>query len=521
MELVKKNIHRNGTKVRATTQITLDEDVNILDTKEDVGRIVQEKACLHIEEIKSEENQAIIRGAVLLDVLYTTGDGEGTLCEMGTKIPIEETLQMEGISMLDRVNGRGELEEVSVGLINSRKINVKGIISLTASVDEMRDEEVIVGIVDEQKTIQTLEKKLNILQLCMHKKDHCRIKDEIVLASTKPNIHQMLWNQIQPVNVEMKCLQGQLSVHGELKILILYTAEEENYPVQVVEELLPFHSTVECSGCREDMISQIQWEMGQIKIDVKPDYDGEERVFAIEGVMELEICLFEEESISLLADTYSTASQMEPLFEEMEYQTLLVKNQSKSRVNGTVAIGKNQPRILQAYQASGTVKADEIQKTDEGLLVEGVVCVQLLYVTSDDEMPYASVRGQIPFQQIVEVPNMEEDADYMIQADLEQVQATMSDSEEVECKCSINLNVLIFGRRKEQVIKDVEEKELDYRRLNEIPGMIGYIASEGDTLWKIAKEYSTTVDILRQMNEFKGSEVKSGDKFLILKSVAG
>ncbi len=521
MELIKKNIHRNGIKARAATQITLDEDVNIPDTKEDVGRIVQEDAILHIEEIKSEENQALIRGAVLLNVLYTSGDGEGTLCEMSTKIPIEETLQMEDITMLDKINGGGELEELSVGLINSRKINVKGVLSLTASVDEIKDEEVVVDIVDEQKAVQTLEKELNLLQLCMHKKDHCRLKDEIVLSSTKPNIQQMLWNQVQASNVEVKCLDGQLSVHGELKILILYISEEENHPVQVVEELLPFHSTVECAGCREDMISQIQWDMGQIKIDVKPDYDGEERVFSVEGVMELEIRLYEEETIMLLADTYSTAKQLEPVFEEISYQTLLVKNQSKSRINGTIAIEKNRPRILQIYQALGTVKADEIQKTDEGLLVEGVVCVKVLYVTSDDEMPYASIKGQIPFQQIVEVPNMEEDAEYMIQADLEQLQAMMSDSEEVECKGSLNLNVLVFGRRKEKVIKGVEEKEPDYRKLNEIPGMTGYIASEGDTLWKIAKEYSTTVEILRQMNDFKGNEVKSGDKFLILKSVAG
>ena len=160
MELIKKNIHRNGIKARAATQITLDEDVNIPDTKEDVGRIVQEDAILHIEEIKSEENQALIRGAVLLNVLYTSGDGEGTLCEMSTKIPIEETLQMEDITMLDKINGGGELEELSVGLINSRKINVKGVLSLTASVDEIKDEEVVVDIVDEQKAVQTLEKEI-------------------------------------------------------------------------------------------------------------------------------------------------------------------------------------------------------------------------------------------------------------------------------------------------------------------------------------------------------------------------
>lgn len=70
-------------------------------------------------------------------------------------------------------------------------------------------------------------------------------------------------------------------------------------------------------------------------------------------------------------------------------------------------------------------------------------------------------------------------------------------------------------------MKDIEVQEMDYSRLNDIPGMTGYIAAKGDTLWKIAKEYSTTVEMLREMNDIKGNEVKRGDRFLILKTISG
>lgn len=520
MELIKKNIHMNGLKAKAATQITLDEDVNVPDTNEDMGKIVQEKAYLHIDEVKGEDNQAVIKGTISLDILYIGADGEGNLHVMNVKLPLEEVIHIDGASAMDNINARGELDDVTISLINSRKINIKGIISLYASIDQLKDEEVIVEIVDEKKAIQTMGHDLNLLQLRMHKKDNCRIKDEIVLSSAKPNIYQVLWYNVQPCNVEIKKLDGQLSVHGEMKIFILYSSEEENHPVQVVEEVLPFHNTIECGGCSEQMISQIQWEMNQFHMEVKPDYDGEERVFAVEAVMELDIRLFAEEQVQILADVYSTAEEVMPVGEDINCQALLVKNQSKSRMSGNISIGKNQPRILQIYQACGVVRADEVQETDEGLLVEGVVNVQLLYVTSDDEVPYASIKGQIPFQQMVEVPNMEENTDYMIQADLEQLQAMMSDSEEVEFKGVINLDVLVLGHRTMRVMKEIEVKEMDYARLNDIPGMTGYIAEEGDTLWKIAKEYSTTVEMLRSMNDFKGEEVKRGDRFLILKTVA-
>lgn len=521
MELIKKNIHMNGLKAKASMQVTLDEDVNVPDTHEDIGRIVQEKAYVHINEVKGEENQALVKGEVLIDLLYAGNEGDGKLYVMNLKLPVEEIIHMDGVSVLDNINAKADLEDIAIGLINSRKINVKGIISIEILADALKNEEVIVEIKDGKRSVQMLEDTIKLLQLKVHKKDNCRLKDEIVLPSSKPNVYKLLWDNIQPGNVEIKQLEGQLSVHGELKVFLMYESEDEAHSVQVVEEVLPFHNTVECAGCSEDMISQIRWYMNRFHVEVKPDYDGEERVFLVEGIMELDIQLYDEEEIQILADAYSTAEKLVPVAEHMDCRTLLVKNRSKSRVSGVVSIGKNQPRILQIYQACGVVKPDEVLETDDGILVEGVVCVQLLYVTADDEMPYASVKGQIPFRQIVEVPDMEQNTEYTIQADLEQLQAVMSDSEEVEFKGVINLDVLVLGHRKITVMKDIEVQEMDYSRLNDIPGMTGYIAAQGDTLWKIAKEYSTTVEMLREMNDIKGNEVKRGDRFLILKTISG
>lgn len=520
MELIRKNIHMNGWKAKASMQVTLDEDVNVSDSNEDIGRIVEEQAYFHIDQVKGEENQAVIKGEVLLSLLYIDADGEGTMQSMNIRIPVEESVHMDGVTVTDNMNASGDLEDISVSLINTRKVNVKGIIALQVVVDALQDEEVIVEIKDEKKAVQTRSSTVKIVQLRVHKKDNCRFKDEIVLSSAKPNVYKLLWSQIQPMNVEMERADHKLMIHGEWKVFVMYLSEEDQHPVQIVEEVIPFHGTVECEGCSSDLIPQIQWEMNRFHVEVKPDYDGEERVLSLEGIMELDIQLFEEEEIEMLADAYSTAEELTPVTATTDCRVLLVKNRSRSRISGKVSIGKNQPRILQIYQACGAVKPDEVQETEEGILVEGVINVQLLYVTADDEMPYASIKGQIPFKQMVEVPHMEKNTDYMIQADLQQFQAVMSDSEEVEFKGVINLDMLVLGHRDIPVVKDVEVKPLDYNRLNKIPAMTGYIVAKDDTLWKIAKEYCTTVDILRESNEMKAQEVTRGDKLLILKAVA-
>ena len=44
MELLKKNIRMNRQKSRAMNQITLEEDMNVPDSRSDVGDIIQEES---------------------------------------------------------------------------------------------------------------------------------------------------------------------------------------------------------------------------------------------------------------------------------------------------------------------------------------------------------------------------------------------------------------------------------------------------------------------------------------------
>ena len=52
MELIKRNIHMDCIKTQAVTQFTLEEDVNIPDSKPDVHSLNLERAELVTEEIR-------------------------------------------------------------------------------------------------------------------------------------------------------------------------------------------------------------------------------------------------------------------------------------------------------------------------------------------------------------------------------------------------------------------------------------------------------------------------------------
>ena len=54
MELIKKNIHMDRIKCKASTQVTLEDDRNVPDQKPDMNRIILHRGEVKTEEIKTE-----------------------------------------------------------------------------------------------------------------------------------------------------------------------------------------------------------------------------------------------------------------------------------------------------------------------------------------------------------------------------------------------------------------------------------------------------------------------------------
>ena len=65
----------------------------------------------------------------------------------------------------------------------------------------------------------------------------------------------------------------------------------------------------------------------------------------------------------------------------------------------------------------------------------------------------------------------------------------------------------------------IKEEPLDLKQLQELPGIVGYIVQEKDSLWDIAKKFHTTVENIVTTNELPGEQVKTGQRLLLVKEV--
>lgn len=518
MELLKKYIHMSREKGDAMSQITLDDDFNVPDAKPDVIRIIMDKGEIRLEETNITTDHVWLKGTLKFSMLYRSDQDSGKIDSLTGEIPFQESLVIDGVSEYDTAKISWEVEDLSLGIINSRKVSVKALVLLKVSVDEAYDEELVTGAEGEDG-IEILDNYLKAMTLLLSQKDAYRFKEEIVLPSNKPNIRQILWKSVQLRGVEIRLQENCLDIKGEALVFVLYEGEDEEERLQWVENALPFTGTIDCPGGTEDMISDISHHISGVELEVKPDYDGEERVLHLEMVMDLEVKIFSEEENRMVEDIYSLEKKLNPRCEEAVFERLLLRNFSKCRITEKLNTEQNQEAILQICASEGNVIVEQTEIVAEGIQVEGTLQVGILYVTAEDKMPVASMRDILPFHYLIEVPGINADCRYHLQAGIEQMTTVMTDSTRVEVKAVINLNCIVFERQRLQKITEVEEEPLDMEALQESPGIVGYIAKEKDRLWDIAKENFTTVSDIVSTNQLPSEQIKEGDKILIIKTV--
>ncbi len=525
MELIKKNIHMDRIRSRATSQITIEDDMNVPDNKPDIERIVYDKGRVQIDEIKTSADRAQINGKLEFFCLYITNEEGRKVRVLEGSIPFQEQIYIEGLKNGDSVNVKADIEDLTIGLINSRKISVQSVITLIAYVDEIADEETSVDIIhnensSDQIPIEYLKKRLSISELAIQKKDVFRIKEEIQLPQELPNIFEILWQNIDVNITEFKAMDEKLSLKGEMKVFILYEGEGEEQPIRWYETTIPISGVVECHSCEEGYIPDISYSISHIDVDVRPDFDGEERVIGIELPLELQIKLYEQEDIDILSDVYGLQNEVNAVTQKGHYKDLLIRNNGKFSIADHIKLNSGNERILQLCHSDGKVQINEIKPVDNGIEVEGNAAIKVLYITNDDQVPFSSVEGNIPFVHTIEVPNMSEDAERHIQMSIDQMNVSMVDSEELDVKADLHVAAVVFKPLDEDIIKEIQIKDLDLDRLKNLPGIVVYVVKKGDTLWKIGKTYNMSVNQIKLLNNLTSDVIKPGDKLILVKSLS-
>ena len=170
MEFLKKSIHMDQIGCEEQTQITLEDDINIADAKPDVYQVVTQQGHVELEEVRASDGHVHVKGVLHFKVLYLADEETHHPACMEGELAFEEQILMGSVSGTDQVQAQAILEDLSVGMINSRKLSVQALLQIRLFTERMKQLDVAVGL----EGTEQIEVKQRSYKETHRKRKNCR-----------------------------------------------------------------------------------------------------------------------------------------------------------------------------------------------------------------------------------------------------------------------------------------------------------------------------------------------------------
>lgn len=524
MELIKKNIQHEQTKAKATLQIPMEEDMNVSDSKPDVGQILYSRGKVKIEEIKPGMNKVWVKGKLRYQILYFEEGMTSSVASIEGDCAFMEEMYMDSVESQDRVVCEADLEDMRVNIINSRKLSIQALLTLQAQALQTRQEAVCVQLSDsvtsstqQKDKLEYRKKEFSYMETIASKRDLLRIHEETKLPSGIDSIAEVIWKSADVRNVQFRLSDGKIGVSGEIILFVLYKGgrdDKNNWH----EAKLSFAGFVDCVECQEDMLGDISFEIAHEDISVREDGDGEARIITADLTMELELKLWKPETMQIVSDLYGVTCEVDCLTNSREYDLLFQEAKMEEKMTHILEPHVEDAKILQICHYDAQVSIDSSQLREDEMYLTGVITHRVLYLKNSEEICFGCMEEVQPFELIRPLAGVHGEMDYVIHPQIQQTQATLREGNQVECRAVVSILMPIFIKHKEEMLCDMKIERISDEKLENLPGMTIYFVKPGDTLWQIGRKYYVSVNELKEVNQLTSDDICPGDKLLIVKS---
>lgn len=516
MELLKKEISYGIQRRRIITQLTFDDDINVSDHNADIRSIIMQTGHVRLDEVRALGNRIRIMGHLEFSILYSSEDEGMVSCVKGD-FAFEEMINDDEGREGEMITALWDMEDLRAQVIHSRKMNVKAVVTLSLypvrleSVEAARD-------VSETPDTEVLKRNSAFTGLKICGKDTLRVRETFLLPGGKADVDRIIFQDVGLRNVKTRPENGRVEVSGEISLFLLYRCADEHAPVQWLERQFPISGQVESAQAEDLMLSASCIQLAHTEVTAEEDEDGEIRKISVEAVLQCDLMLYEEQQAQLLEDVYVPKMEFEIERPDIRMTVLDHCNDSRMKMNMNLALHGEKP-LVQVVYTGAEVKVEDYRPGEDGILLEGVVFLTVLYQQADPEIGFVAKQQEYPFTYTVQLPKEagKEDSLLQITSTVEQVTAVLSGADEVQVRLIAGFRLVSCREMALRPVTGVNMVPVPAEKMESMPGIIGYMVKPRDTLWSVARKFYVPLSSIREVNALTTDEIQPGQRLLIVK----
>ena len=526
-------------KQKEPLRIAIEEDILVPDVKPDLARILAMNGKVKLSEREIHAGQAgteriRIAGDLILQTLYVPEhmvDGEPVV-SIESRIPFKNETEMNARPYSD-LAVTPNIEAVDFTIINERKFRVKAAVVFGIKEYSSVDVEVFEGVRDEE--VQMLKEKINLTDVAMRKTEPIEIKEDLMLKENLPEILKILAYDVNVVENHKQITKEKAVINASVYCNVMYLGAEGNTDTvkaedaeTVLEEAVPvlfqgkteFTQFIRLDGDynpseQNPAGSKVNFDITSLNLTAKEDGNGKRNLFGLDMNVDTGLELYKNVEKEVVTDVYHHMKDIQFETEEVGVMALGGSGVAEISAREIVNIPERYGNVDKVVYISGNISEKRAFVDGTKSVVEGVVAVNMICTSADTKTAF-NVSQEIPFRSAMEIPGITPEMTASNDIVLKELWFDKINNRQIEVNAGILVNAAVSSEKKHQLVKNISFLESPQDNAT-LPGIVLYIARAGDTIWKVAKQYRTTIDELRKVNDLEvGKEIKPGTKLLIV-----
>jgi hypothetical protein len=469
--------------------------------KADIGRILLVQGRVHVNA-EPGDGKVFMEGTVKFTVVYM--GFEGSIDSFESSSPFRHTENMDNAGAGMNAYAKGSVKEIEFTVEDDRTLYVKGVVSMSISGSMPVVYETVTGADSPDIQMKSLRRRLASVK--DYKKDTATVREDIRIPQSMPKAEKVLFTDAYAVVKSVKHEDLKIIVEGDIKIMVLYLSEDKSAPLQYYYDSLPFGDILASEGTSSDDIVLADADLYDLNMDVAEEAGDILRLGAKINVL---CTINSQNEIEYMEDAYSLKNRLNIKYNDCSYRHAVLSGSVKAFTRSAITIPPYEPSISRIVCMKASPVIVTATPNNDRVYLEGLMMFSICYASSDGMRSYS---GEVPFEAEAQMEGLLSTHAVEVSAEVEN-SAFEGAGRDISVKFMMDVQIKAFSQNKFKLVSDVEETEEETPHKK---GIIIYFADGDETLWDIAKRYSTTLDSVKKFNPDLEDEIKQGQKILIM-----
>ncbi len=499
---VRENLRINKLVKEQKEIIFVEGDMIVPDSKPDILNTICTSGVVSIYKKEVQDEKIRLDGCINTYIMYMPDGTEDTVRGLNTTLDFSENINMsdcrEGMNVITDV----KTKSIECKVLNGRKVSVKATLEVNLKIYS-NDEVEIINEIQDADNLQMLKENLKVNSLVGQGETKIYAKDNISIENID-NLAEILKVEANIVDKDIKISYNKVLAKSEFEVKILYLTEDNR--ICTVKMKIPVVGFIDIQDVVEGNICDVNYEIRNIII--KPNSQEEHSIY-VEAEIGVKCDVYEEKEINLIQDMYSPCVNLD--FDKKQISTMVDKTnvkdikQIREKINLKDIENQN---LIDVLVDTSIVNENKINTK---ILYECEMNLKFMFVNGKQQVIIKDAK--IPFEYTIDNLQNGETLNTSSNIEMKSSDFIIQDGGDVTCNIDMETDTNMYRNANINIIDSIEEnserEEQDY-------SIILYIVKKGDSLWKIAKQFGSTVDAIARVNGIEDRNlIYTGQKLYI------